>query len=167
MSRFRTSQARDTPVAALVTKSERQPPNIMVVPSISMHPPPTLARRPTGKAVLALEVRSRALHRPCVAKKSGRPLHSYSYSVLHGRGARERLWSLCRIPPQSIQASSSLYSIYFRPRTYSVGFASAARSPSCYPIPCPMRKSEIRSNATPSPSTLELRAVYRLYTRKA
>ena len=62
MSRFRTSQARDTPVAALVTKSERQPPNIMVVPSISMHPLPTLARRPTGKAVLALEVRSRTLH---------------------------------------------------------------------------------------------------------
>ena len=62
MSRFRTSQARDTPVAALVTKTERQPPNIMAGPSISMHPPPTLARRPTGKAVLALEVRSRTLH---------------------------------------------------------------------------------------------------------
>ena len=62
MSRFGTSQARDTPVAALVPKSERLPPNIMVVPSISMHPPPTLAGRPTGKAVLALLVRSRRLH---------------------------------------------------------------------------------------------------------
>ena len=77
MSRFRTSQARDTPVAALVTKSERLPPNIMVVPSISMHPPPTLAGRPTGKAVLALLVRSRRLHGHAPWPRSG---------------ARRRLW---------------------------------------------------------------------------
>ena len=56
------SRARDTPVAARTTKTERQPPDIMAGPSSSMHPPPTLARRPTGKAVLALEVRSRTLH---------------------------------------------------------------------------------------------------------
>ena len=77
MSRFRTSQACDTPVAALVTKSERLPPNIMVVPSISMHPPPTLAGRPTGKAVLALLVRSRRLDGHAPWPRSG---------------ARRRLW---------------------------------------------------------------------------
>ena len=49
-------------VAARVTKTERQPPDIMAGPSSSIHPLPFLARGPTGKAVLALEVRSRTLH---------------------------------------------------------------------------------------------------------
>ena len=57
----RTTSARDTPVAAHVTKAERQPPVIKAGTSSSMHPPPTLARGPTGKAVLALVVRSRTL----------------------------------------------------------------------------------------------------------
>ena len=82
MSRFRTSQARDTPVAALVTKSERQPPNIMVVPSNSMHPPPTLARRPTGKAVLALEVRSRTLQIAAWADPSAACAWIYLYTYI-------------------------------------------------------------------------------------
>ena len=57
----RTTSARDTPVAAHVTKAERQPPVIKAGTSRSMNPPPTLARGPTGKAVLALVVRSRTL----------------------------------------------------------------------------------------------------------
>ena len=55
---------RQGAVAARATKTERQPPDIMAVPSSSIHSPPTLTRRPTGKAVLALEVRSRTLHAP-------------------------------------------------------------------------------------------------------
>ena len=83
MSRFRTSQARDTPVAALVTKSERQPPNIMVVSSISMHPPPTLARGPTGKAVLALEVRSRTLQIAAWHDPTAACAWIYTYIYVH------------------------------------------------------------------------------------
>ena len=57
----RTTSARDTPVAAHVTKAERQPPVIKAGTSRSMDLPPTLARGPTGKAILALVVRSRTL----------------------------------------------------------------------------------------------------------
>ena len=57
----RTTSARDTPVAACMTKTERQPPVTKAGPSSLMHPPPTLAMGPTGKAILALVVRSRTL----------------------------------------------------------------------------------------------------------
>ena len=57
----RASRARETPVAACMTKAERQPPAIKAGTSSSMHPPPTLARGPTGKAVMAFEMRSRTL----------------------------------------------------------------------------------------------------------
>ena len=42
--------------------TKRQRPGFRAGASSSMHPPPTLAMRPTGKAVLALEVRSRTPH---------------------------------------------------------------------------------------------------------
>ena len=66
-------RARDTPVAARMTKTERRRPVIKVVPSSSIHPPPTLTRGPTGKAVLALEVRSRTLHGHAAWTLSGAP----------------------------------------------------------------------------------------------
>ena len=66
-------RARDTPVAARMTKTERRRPVIKVVPSSSIHPPPTLTRGPTGKAVLALEVRSRTLHGHAAWTRSGAP----------------------------------------------------------------------------------------------
>ena len=66
-------RARDTPVAARMTKTERQCPVIKVGPSSSIHPPPTLTRGPTGKAVLALQVRSRTLHGHAAWTRSGAP----------------------------------------------------------------------------------------------
>ena len=60
-------------VAARATKAERQSPNIMAVPSSSIHPLPSLARGPTGKAVLALEVRTRTLHGHAPWTRSGAP----------------------------------------------------------------------------------------------
>ena len=60
-------------VAARVTKTERQPPDIMAGPSRSIHSLPSLARGPTGKAVLALEVRSRTLHGHAAWTQSGAP----------------------------------------------------------------------------------------------
>ena len=64
-SRLRVPSARhtqmDTPVAARATKTERRRPVFKAGASCSMHAPPTLARGTTGKAVLALEVRSRTL----------------------------------------------------------------------------------------------------------
>ena len=53
--------ARDTPVAACMTKTERQPPVTKAGPSGSMHLTPTLAMGPSRKAILALVVRSRTL----------------------------------------------------------------------------------------------------------
>ena len=66
--RPRQDPARDTPVAARATKTERRRPVIKAGASTimfyrSMHTPPTLARGPTGKAVLALEVRSHTSRR--------------------------------------------------------------------------------------------------------
>ena len=60
-------------VAARMTKTERRRPVIKVGPSGSIHPPPTLTRGPTGKAVLALEVRSRTLHGHAAWTRSGAP----------------------------------------------------------------------------------------------
>ena len=64
-------RARDTPVAARMTKTERRRPVFKAGPSTSIHPPPTLTRGPTGKAVLALEVRSRTLHGHAPWPRSG------------------------------------------------------------------------------------------------
>ena len=60
-------------VAARVTKTERQPPDIMAGPSRSIHSLPSLARGPTGKAVLALEVRTRTLHGHAPWTRTGAP----------------------------------------------------------------------------------------------
>ena len=60
-------------VAAGTTEIDRQPPDIMAVPSSSIHQLPSLARGPTGKAVLALEVRSRTLHGHAAWTRSGAP----------------------------------------------------------------------------------------------
>ncbi len=82
-SRFRTSRARDTPVESRAAQSERQPPDIMAGPLSSIHPPPTLARGATGKAVLALEVRSRTLQIAAWADPSAACAWIYTYICMY------------------------------------------------------------------------------------
>ena len=57
----RTPCARDTPVAACMTKTESRSPIVKAGPSSYIYHPPSLARGPTGKAVLVFERRSRTL----------------------------------------------------------------------------------------------------------
>ena len=68
-------------VASRAAQSERQPPDIMAGPLSSIHPPPTLARGATGKAVLALEVRSRTLQIAAWAETPRLRAHGMSRSV--------------------------------------------------------------------------------------